>query len=313
VTRSAPRPALRALRHEPLLVDDRAVAARLGRVGSELTDEVSRWARAWLVCWHAALVADERYGATEPWSIALPPATVAVPKGGGDAGRRALVLDALDRAGVLVRDGGSGSETVRVARDLFTEHRAAVAVDWATVVTACGAEPAALLVLRALAELVVPLDAFTAVPRRDLVARSGYRQKQVRVALRRLAAARLIDVAEDVGTTARYRLAARALGQHWLVERTPPASAPSGGAAPAAPAVPPPVTGGAAPTPAASARPLPAAPSAGANGVRVVVGGVSVSVAAGAAFAVGAGLSASVELGPDGQPLLRITVPDPGT
>jgi len=69
VTGDQARPLLRALRREPALVDDRAAADRLAPTG--LTPEAVRWARAWLVCWQAALAADPRAGLDEPWEIAV--------------------------------------------------------------------------------------------------------------------------------------------------------------------------------------------------------------------------------------------------
>lgn len=91
----------------------------------------------------------------------------------------------------------------------------ALALDWPAALASCDREPATLLVVRALAEHLVPPDALAAVPRRDLVARTGYQQKQVRVALRRLAAAAAIETEGDVGETARYRFTRRALGRAW--------------------------------------------------------------------------------------------------
>lgn len=312
------RPVLRALRHDPLFVDDQAVAARLlvpasrPRTASEvpagtarLTAELARWARAWLVCWHAALVRDQRYGLDEPWTIALSLDDVAPPRGIADPGRLGAVLDALHALGVLVAEPAGSDQAgarVRAARDVFAEHPAAVAVDWPTVVAACQREPAALLVVRTLAELIVPLDTFAAVPRRDLVERTGYQQKQVRVALRRLAAAGLLEAESDVGTTGRYRFAPRALGRAWPAV---PATAPHA-------ATPPPL-----PSPVAAvvvavprSRDAAAVPGPAGGGMQVVVGGVTVAVAAGTAFAIDPGFSARLEVGEDGGPRL-VVVPLP--
>lgn len=305
------RPALRAIRREPLLVDDRLLVTRLtvaapGQLGAvmvsrhagksadrRLSPDLVRWARAWLVCWHAALVADPRYGRDEPWTIALPFDTVTWPHGLSDQKRRAGVLAALDRAGVLSYDGDAAQATsARLDKECFIEHRAALALDWPAAVAACDREPATLLVLRALAEHVVPPDALAAVPRRDLVARTGYQQKQVRVALRRLAAASIIDTEGDVGETARYRFTARAIGREWGVAgQFPETPAPAGARTASVAAV---------NTPAPMLDP---------GGIRVVVGGVTVTLQAGADFSVGKGFSAAIELGGDGQPELRITPP----
>ncbi|AHG93042.1 hypothetical protein J421_5507 (plasmid) [Gemmatirosa kalamazoonensis] len=287
------RPALRAIRREPLLLDDRLVAARLD---GPLPAETARWARAWLVCWFAALAADERYGRDEPWEIAVPLDAVALPKGAGDAARQRLVLQALVDAGVAsVHEETRGRRSVRVARlaaEVFAEHPAALGVAWETVVARCGAEPAALLVMRTLAELIVPLDGIAAVPRRDLVSRTGYQQKQVRIALRRLVAADLLTADGDVGTTARYRLTPRALGRQWVGE-TLPEPAPE------------PVR---VPTDARHASDITTPPAARStdDGVQVVIGGATLTVAPGASFEIGAGVAARLEVGPDGRPRLVV-------
>ena len=293
------RPALRAIRQEPMLVDDRLVAERLG---ARLSAETARWTRAWLVCWHAALLADDRFGRDEPWELPIPLDAVTVPKGGGDAARQLQALEALAEVGVVATydagDGAAGrrgTRTAMLARDAFRSHAAALAVDWPTVVARSGAEPAALLVMRALAELIVPLDGWSAVPRRDLMLRTGYQHKQVRVALRRLVAADLLLAEGDVGTTARYRLTPRTLGRPWPSEP----AAQAGGPTPVAAAV-----AASVPTPA----PPPSAVTAG-QGVQLVIGGASVTIAAGASFEIGAGVAARVEIGPDGG--LRMVIQTP--
>jgi len=288
------RPALRAVRREPLLLDDGLVAARLH---GALPAETARWTRAWLVCWFAALAADERFGRVDPWELTVPLDAVALPKGAGDGARQHAVLQALGDAGVASMHeetrGRRSLRVVRFAEDVFTEHAAALGVDWSSVVVRCGAEPAALLVMRALAELIVPLDGTVAVPRRDLVSRTGYQQKQVRVALRRLVAADLIVADGDVGTTARYRLAPRALGRPWPSDRTPE------------PVIERPVVEKVAgPVAGPVAAPPPVAASG--DGVRVMIGGATVTVAAGASFEIGAGVAARLELGPDGRPRLVV-------
>lgn len=326
MTAERSRPVLRALRREPLLVDDTVVAARLARVianpapvadasvaapatlRGEATDRL-RWARAWLVCVQAALVADERYGREDAWSIELPLTAVNVPRGGGDHLRQRQLLAELQTAGVLhVSDGardGVGSVRISVAREVLAEHRAAIAVDWPLLVERSGAEPAQLLVARALADLVAPLDALTAVPRRDLVARTGYQAKQVRTALRRLVASGLIEAEGDAGVTARYRFSALALGRGWEGSTEDGASLePRGVASVVAPA---PANGGAA-SPSAATAPQPsvvstssATPAPVAEGVEVQIGGATITVVAGGGFQVGAGLVARAELGEDGR------------
>jgi hypothetical protein len=135
------------------------------------------------------------------------------------------------------------------------------------------------------------------VPRRDLVARTGYQQKQVRVAVRRLAALGLIEVEGDSGTTARYRLTSRTLGRPWGA--TPPAST-RVASPPPAPAPPRPA-------------PMPAATVTGSDsaGVQIVLGGVAITVAPGAGFEVAPGMTARAELDPDGRPRLVLRPSDP--
>jgi DNA-binding transcriptional ArsR family regulator len=322
------RPTLRALRQEPLLVDDLEVARRLAAVApvaaavhpaaaadpddapADGAADLARWARAWLVSWQAALAADPRYGLDEPWTLGVPFAQVVAPKGGGDRTRRAAALALLARAGVLTgspKADGSGDGVARVARACFAPHAAAVAVDWPTVVAASAAEPAALLTFRALAELLVPLDGTSAVPRRDLVARTGYGATQVRVALRRLVAAGLLDASGESGTTGRYRLTARALGRDWGAGAgaVPPVGpAPAAVRAPAPPAAP--VV--AAPAAPVAVPPVAAAPAAGA-GLEVVAGGVTIALAPGTPFRVSGGVAVELTVGPDGQ--LRLVVGAP--
>jgi DNA-binding transcriptional ArsR family regulator len=336
------RPALRALRHEPWFVDDSTAERSLA--SARVPAESARLARAWLVCWQAALVADDRYGRVEPWAIDLSVGEIAVPRGAGDAERRDELLRALcdaRLATVVEAEGdvesqsssvatldrrlghpGEGRTTrATLARGAFAEHRAALALDWRALVGASDREPAVLLTARALAELLVPLDAFSAVPRRDLIERTGYQQKQVRVALRRLEAAEFLESESAVGATARYRFTARALGRQWTkpdAVSTEAASAASGplrlssnadsaGAAAAS----------AAPARAAEAvdsssdpavgRPREVSPAAAqASGVSVTVGGVTLAVDSGAVLAIGAEFTATLSLGADGRPHLTI-------
>jgi hypothetical protein len=297
------RPTLRAIRREPLLVDDRVVMERLD---AALPADVARWGRAWLVCWFATLSSDERFGRVDPWEIPIRLDAVALPKGAGDHARQRAVVDALTNGGLAsawtesAPNGRRSLQVVQLERDVFAEHPAALAVDWATVVSRSGAEPAALLVVRALADLIVPIDATAAVPRRDLVARTGYQQKQVRVALRRLVAADLVGADGDVGTTARYHFTARTLGRPWSegIHVGEPPVAPPLAAQPAAASAPSPVPNASSASSASSAS--------DASGVRLVIGGATVTVAAGASFEIGAGLAARLELGPDGQPRLVV-------
>jgi hypothetical protein len=116
---------------------------------------------------------------------------------------------------------------------------------------------------------------------RELAARTGYGEKQVRVALRRLVEARALVATEAPGQPARYRLGDAALG------RGAPLPSPVS-AAVAAPAGP----GTVAPAPTAGSAPA----------LRLTLGGVTVSLAA--------GLTAHVAYDADGVP--HLTVPPSG-
>lgn len=184
------------------------------------------------------------------------------------------------------------------------QHQAAVALDWPRLVSGCGLEPASLLVVRTLAEYLLPLDAWAMVPRRDLVERTGYQQKQVRVALRRLAAAGLLEAEGESGRVARYRFTPAALGRRWDDEMPgggpPPITDPS---FPTTPAV---VSEAARASVAGASTPPTHVYTAASDGLDVFVGGVTVRVAPGATLDVGMGAQARVEVGPDGR--LRLTL-----
>jgi hypothetical protein len=96
----------------------------------------------------------------------------------------------------------------------------------------------------------------------------------------------------DVGTTARYRLTARALGRDWTGTAAEPAPARVRAPAPVEPA----------------RAPVAAAPTDD-RGMQLVIGGASVTLAPGARFEIGEGVSARLEIGPDGE--LRMVVRPP--
>lgn len=315
---------LRALREQPVFVDDQAVGRLLGAAALGADD--ARWARAWLVCSHAALVGSPRYGIEPASGLSFDPHAVPAPKGIGSAARRDAVLCTLISAGVLRPAVGSPESGVlrlrveprgatagehattlpeRVAWSdaVCTRHPAAVALDWPGLVSACGREPAPLLMARTLAEFLLPLDAWAVVPRRDLVERTGYQQKQVRVALRRLAAAGLVEAEGESGRVARYRFTAAALGRRW--GHDVPREALAAAAIPAPPVAAVISEAARAPVAGIDLPPVPVHHATGA-GLDVVVGGVTVRVASGATLDVGAGAQARVEVGPDGR--LRLTL-----
>lgn len=340
---------LRALRASPSLPDDAVVAHRLR--GGALSAEDARWARAWLVCSQAHLMADPRYGDTPTPELPFEAMAVPAPKGVSDGTRRQGVLDALLGAGVLRPALGPGSAAERGttmpfarrprglaavgtvpappaspapgwvtwAPEVCVAHAVAVALDWPHLVAACAREPAALLVARTLAEFLVPLNAWAMVPRRDLVDRTGYQQKQVRVALRRLAASKLVEIDGESGRVGRYRFTSEALGPRWdtvPIPQTLPLATQATAAADPGPerarpsaadeiarahGVDGPMSRRVAATDEARAT-----SSHADGGLDVVVGGVTVRIAPGAALDIESGLRARIAAGPDGRPQLTI-------
>lgn len=323
---------LRALREQPALVDDAAVAHLLGP--DVLPADDARWARAWLVCSQAALMGNPRHGLEPTSGLTFDPRAVSAPKGIGTTSRRDEVLGVLLSVGVLrsalppheegvvrlrVQPTGSAAsrqgvelpEQVAWSDTICKQHPAAVALDWLGLTSACGREPAALLVVRTLAEFLLPLDTWAMVPRRDLVDRTGYQQKQVRMALRRLVGVGLLEAEGESGRVARYRFTPIALGQRW--QREAPSDSP--------PTVPPASSGAGSPgtleaSPSPRSWPVGAsrgvdsgqgrAPATPSSGLELIVGGVTVRVASGATLDVDAGAQARVEVAADGR--VRLTI-----
>ena len=277
---------LRAVRRAPVLVDDLALEARLSGVastGNAGDAETVRWTRAWLVVWQGVLHAAGVIGTAEPWSVPVHLDEVPTLKGDPLGARRARAIALLEAAGLLRRTAGGDSAVLD--EGVFTPHRAGLEVDWGTVCRVCRYEPAALLVLRALVEVVVPADTPTPVSLRELAGRTGYAEKQVRVALRRLAEAGVISVSETPGQATRYWLAPLALGRRAAPLPETPSSSP-----------PEPVHAVNAPTSA------PAAPAPGTTPVlRLALNGVTLAVVP--------GLEVDVTLDPDGLP--RVTIRPP--
>jgi hypothetical protein len=282
---ATPPAGLRALRLDPVLVDDLALDARLAAAGSSADaaadPETVRWARAWLVVWQGVLHAAGVIGTIPPSAATTRLADVPGLKGDPAGVRRSQAIALLERLALLTPvDGGAAA---RLDDALFTPHRAGLEVDWGAAARACRHEPAPLLVLRALVEVVVPPDAPTPVSLRELAGRTGYAEKQVRVALRRLADAGVVAATETAGQATRYRLTSATLGR------------PVAAAAPAPPVAPPlsmvgPPASAPAPTPAAAASASPAPAPA----VRLTLNGVTLGIAA--------GLAADVTLDADGLP-----------
>lgn len=288
---------LRALRHAPMLVDDVGVVPVLGRAAGDSAlgpfadvEELVRWTRAWLVVWQGALHSRGVIGSVPPWTASVPLDELPTLKGDPDRRRRSAALALLEHAGLLT--AAEDGRSVRLAESVFVSHRAGLEIDWGTLTRTLRCEPAPLLTVRALAELIVPPEDPTPVTLRELAERTGYAPKQVRVALRRLADAGVVRVSEASGVATRYCFdsAARLAGQ--IVTSDVRMTTPDREAAPPA----------SAPTPAARAAavprmgplPSPAVAPAPRVAVRMTLNGVTLTL--------GAGLTPHVELDPDGVP-----------
>ena len=295
---ASPAPALRALRLDPVLLDHLALDARLAELPSGDTavavdPEIVRWTRAWLVVWQGVLHAAGVIGAVPPAAVATRLADVPGLKGDPVGARRAQAIALLERLALLHRvdgpaeDGHGVDGAARLDAALFTRHRAGLEVDWGAATRACRHEPAALLVLRALVEVVVPPDAPSPVSLRELADRTGYAEKQVRVALRRLADAGVVAATETAGQATRYRLTPAALGrpEPALVSPMAPAATPLRAEPAAASPAPAP--------PALTPSPAPA--------LRLTLNGVTLGIAA--------GLAADVTLDADGLPHVTVRPP----
>lgn len=306
----APAGALRAVRLNPVLVDDRALVRELGRLhpvvgsGSDVDasdPEIVRWTRAWLVAWQGALCARSAIGRVDAWSVSIPRDEWPTLKGDPDHRRRDAAVALLVHAGLAsaarpehTRRGESqlapdasvaiGLEAITLTERAFIEHRAGLELDWSAAYRACRAEPAALLTLRAVVDCVQVLDDPTPITLRELAARTDYGEKQVRVALRRLVEAEILATRNAPGQPTRYRVTDRMLG------RVNDSSV--GSTRPMALDTSPPAV-----------RRTPDAPSAaprqsGAPAFRLTLNGATLTLPA--------GLTADVEVDADGVPHLRI-------
>jgi hypothetical protein len=287
---------LRAVRRAPVLVDDIGLAGRLTTVAASLlpiaglavdAEELARWTRAWLVTWQGVLHERGVIGDAAPESVAIALADVPSLKGDPAGQRRAAATLLLERAGVVRLSPDRRTATPTEA--MFVPHRAGLELDWAAIGRAVRFEPAALLVVRALAELVVPPEEPSRVTLRELALRTGYAAKQVRVALRRLVGAGVLAESEAAGMPTQYRFQPGAIHRGGTVGRLGAPVAPVGSVAPA-------VDRGPVPT-----SPAPAASAERTVALRMTLNGVTVTL--------GAGLTPHVELGPDGIPQISFDPP----
>jgi hypothetical protein len=286
VNGGAPATPLRAVRVTPVLVDDLAPTRAVGHPAPP-EPEALRWTRAWMVAWQAALHARGVIGATDAATVALPRADWPTLRGDPDRRRQAQAVHALVASGLAHLDANGA---LRLGDRAFVAHRAGLELDWPAALRACRAEPASLLTLRAVVDGLAALDDPGPITLRELAGRTGYGEKQVRIALHRLVEAGVLATREAPGQPTRYRVTDPLLGRRTarpsppaaqLVTRPGPDSAPP-------PAAPP-----AAAHPATTARPAPA--------FRLTLNGATVALAA--------GLTAHVELDADGVPHLHVTAP----
>ncbi len=209
---------LRSVRERPVLVDDLGVLPQLAAVAAPVplgasvmtVAELTRWTRAWLVACQGMLHTRGIIGALPPWTVPLPIAELPMLRGDPDRRRQTAAMACLERASIatLSKDGTQ----LTFAESAFTVHRAALDLDWSAIVQPLNGEPAPLLVVRALAEQIMPPDALTPVTLRELAARTGYTPKQVRIALRRLSGAGLLRANETAGAPVQFAFTAVARG-----------------------------------------------------------------------------------------------------
>lgn len=292
----APTIALRPVRVSPVLVDDLALTRALRTApapaegGAAHEPDAERWTRAWLVGWQAALHTRGVIGSVEPWTLALAPADWPALRGDPDRRRQTAAVALLARVGLAVVRG-DGSATL--AERAFVSHRAGLEVDWGAAFTSCRGEPAALLTLRAVVDGLPAVDDPSPLTLRELAARTGYGEKQVRTALHRLVAAQILETREAPGQPTRYRVTDLLLGRSGSTALSAPRGpqrVPADTPAVHAPAGAPP------PSAAAAPRSAPA--------FRVSLNGATIALAA--------GLTANVELDADGVPHLHIAGPASG-
>jgi hypothetical protein len=264
----SPTPYLRPLEAVPLGVSDAAVMERLKAVGSGVRGPSMEATRAAsLVAFVLGVATREQLGlypGADPWTVDcfLPPEQLASRTGLGVASvQEALRL--LARARVLDLVNGAS----RFAEGVFTPVGEEGTLHWPAIVAALSGDGTGILVCRAHALLAIgPRDGWSTVPTRSVGEQTGYGSDTIRRARRRLADAGVIEERRLDGASSQYRFAALAFG-------LAPAELP------AAPVTPP------TESPARSAAAPPPEPTAG-TGFRLMLGGGSLEVPAGARVAV---------------------------
>lgn len=199
-------------------------------------------------------------------------------------------LGALAGAGVVRGDGG----TYAVDPALFGPAPACAGLDWGFIALATAGAPSAWVGAHVLAERLAP-DAWVPLPRAVLEDALGCQLSGLRAALDRLVAAEVLERRPQRGGVSAYRFAARAWGGAGE-------GAAAGPVAPPTPvrATPARETREARVQPTLVAPPAAAAPVPTPAGVQLVVNGVQLDLAA--------GVSARVDVGPDGRPQITIGV-----
>jgi DNA-binding transcriptional ArsR family regulator len=280
-------PYLRPLEAVPLGVSDVAVMERLKAVGSGVRGpSVEATRAASLVALVLGVASREQLGlhpGVDPWAVDcfLPPEQLAI--------RTGLAVNSVQEAlrllaGARVLDQVNGA--FRFAEGVFSPVGEEGTLHWPTIVAALSGDGTGILVCRAHALLAIgPRDGWSAVPTRPVGEQTGYGSDTIRRARRRLMEAGMVEERRLDGASSQYRFAALAFG---LVPAEPPAS---------------PVTSRAESPLRSAAVPPPLAPSpppapAAETGFRLMLGGGSLEVPAGARV--------SVVLDETGRPVIQL-------
>ena len=137
-----------------------------------------------------------------------------------------VALGHLREAGVLIQVRSGTSVWYRLDETVFERGAAAEEIDWSAVFTRLQAEPAALLVARAFADLLPqPFDNWASVRLSALAEHTGYGNITARKGKDVLVRADILEEDAQIGHTSRYRFSAFARGLAPSPERSDPAAA----------------------------------------------------------------------------------------
>lgn len=183
------------------------------------------------------------FSPASPWSLpfAVSPPSLAELTGLTEGEVRAAVT-LLRSRGVLL----PGPEGERLCETLFGPDPEYARLDWQWILTRLRGDSPALLVVRAMADLIRPLDEDRRVSLADLERRTGYGKSRVRHGVTRALDALILERHNRPGKEPEYRFTSRALGA-----QPPSDDTPRGSTRPEPPPPPPSVGGSSAPSAAA--------------------------------------------------------------